>query len=374
MPVLGIQDGGATDLGRAQGVHHEVDGVFGVGNNVDLFAVEFTDDGLNPGPFHSHASPHRVDVLVARGHGDLGSLARISGSGPDGHRPVVDFRHFHFKQLGEQGRVNAGNDDLGTSGGFLHLDDDHTDSVAHGEALQARLLPPGKSTLCRSQVDNHVGALGPLHQAGDHLADPLAVFFEDALPFRLANLLQNHLLGRLGGNAPQDVGGFLYFHLSVDRGIGIDSAGRGQGDLVGGVGDGFNDLFDRVNLDPARVLVEGGGQFLGGLVVLAGGHQNCILDGADHNFRIDSLFLAEKVDVLVEQGAHECSVGLGNRATPFPGQNARSRNPGGPWRRLPTESIPGLHPSAPRPRGFPSCRAAFHGNAATPRRLRWWRF
>ena len=270
--------------------------------------MEFTDDGLNPRSLHSHAGPHGIDVLVARGHGNLGAFPRISGSSPDGHRPVIDLRHFHFKQLGQQGRVDAGNNDLRASGGFLHLDDDHADSVAHGEALQARLLSPGKSAFCSSQVDNHVGALGPLHQAGDHLADSLAVFFEDALAFRLANFLQNHLFGCLGGNAPQHIGGFLYSYLSIDLGTGIDLPGLGEGDLVGGVGDRPDDLFDRMDLDPARILVEGGSQFLRGLVVLAGGHQNRIFHGADHDFRIDSLLLAEKVDVLVEQGAHECSV------------------------------------------------------------------
>ena len=308
MSVLGIQDGGATDLGGTQGVHHKGGGVLGVGDNVDLLSVEITDDGLNSRPLHSHTGPHGVDVLVARSHGNLGAFPRISGSSPDGHRAIVDLRNFHFKQLGQQGRVDAGNNDLRTSGGFLHLDDYDTDSVPHGEALQPRLLSPGESGLCRSQVDNHVGALGSLHQAGDHLSDSLAVFCKDALPFRLANFLQNHLLGRLGGNASQDIGGLLYFDLSIDRGIGIDPSGRGEGDLVGGVGDRFHHLLDRVNLDPTHILIKRRGQILGGLVVLAGGYQNRVFDGADHNLRIDSLFLAEKIDVLVEQGAHECSV------------------------------------------------------------------
>ena len=66
-----------------------------------------------------------------------------------------------------------------------------------------------------AELDVDVAVLEPLDDAADHVANPLAVLGMDVLALRLADLLENHLLGGLRGDPPEVFGwtGKLDFHI-----------------------------------------------------------------------------------------------------------------------------------------------------------------
>ena len=76
-------------------------------DDVDLFAAQLADDRLHAHALHAHAGAHRVHVLVAALHRDLGALAGLARNGPDHHRVVVNLRNFRLEQIRHQLRRGA---------------------------------------------------------------------------------------------------------------------------------------------------------------------------------------------------------------------------------------------------------------------------
>jgi hypothetical protein len=102
-----IGDLNTRDLCRAERFLRERDGLFAVGNDVDFFAAQFTNDGLNAHAFHTNACAHRIDILITTEHGDLRAFTRFASGGADLHRSVVDFRNFHFEKPLHQRGIGA---------------------------------------------------------------------------------------------------------------------------------------------------------------------------------------------------------------------------------------------------------------------------
>jgi hypothetical protein len=97
-----------------------------------------------------------------------------------------------------------------------------------------------------AQLHERVAVVGLLHDAGDQLADAVAVLLEHHVALGLADALQDDLLGRLRGDAAEVVGGDV---LLVDL-VGV------LGELLGGDLDlGRLDLLARLRVDD-RVLVD----------------------------------------------------------------------------------------------------------------------
>src|SRR5262249_10084294 len=79
--IFGIGDLNTSDFRRAKRLLRERDGFFAVGDDVDLFAAQFADDGLHAHALHAHAGADGVDVFVAAEDGDFGALAGFAGGG-----------------------------------------------------------------------------------------------------------------------------------------------------------------------------------------------------------------------------------------------------------------------------------------------------
>src|ERR1019366_8897455 len=82
----------------------------------------------------------------------------------------------------------------------------HPHPLANRELLQPRLLPLGAASFGLAQVIDNVLALDPLHGRIQHFLLAVRVFVEDCVPLRFAHLLENNLLGKLGGYAAQRAG------------------------------------------------------------------------------------------------------------------------------------------------------------------------
>ena len=76
-------------------------------DDVDLFAAQFTNDGLHAHALHADAGADAVHVAVAALHRNLGAFAGFARASADLYRAVVDFGHFLFEQAHHQFRRSS---------------------------------------------------------------------------------------------------------------------------------------------------------------------------------------------------------------------------------------------------------------------------
>src|SRR5690606_16535038 len=167
--------------------------------------------GLDARPFDADAGAHRIDVGVAAGDRDLAARARLASDADDLDDALVDLGHLRLEQLLHQVRIGAAEDDHRAA--RLAVDVLHVGhhAVAGSIGLPGRLLARGQDPLGASEVDDDVVALlEAAHDAADQL--PLAVLelVEDDVALGVADALQEHLLGRLRGDAPEGAAGLLH--------------------------------------------------------------------------------------------------------------------------------------------------------------------
>ncbi len=96
-------------------------------------------------------------------------------------------------------------DDLDPLPDLAHVQDDRADPLVGMIALPGDLLAPGQDRVGLAEVDDDRPPLEPLHRPGHQVAALILELVVEAVPLRLADLLDDHLLGRLGGD-PAELG------------------------------------------------------------------------------------------------------------------------------------------------------------------------
>src|SRR6476619_2640015 len=81
--------------------------------------------------------------------------------------------------------------------------DQAADAVADADHLARDLLVAADDALGTAEVDDDVAELDALDHSGDDLAHPILEFFILAFALGIADLLEDHLLGGLRGDAPE---------------------------------------------------------------------------------------------------------------------------------------------------------------------------
>ena len=81
--------------------------------------------------------------------------------------------------------------------------------------LGAHLLRGGKDALGPSQVEGDLPGFDSLHNPGDDLTLAIGELLEYEFPLRLAQALEHHLLGCLGGDPPGILGGGLHHEVFI---------------------------------------------------------------------------------------------------------------------------------------------------------------
>jgi hypothetical protein len=128
------------------------------------------------------------------------------------------------------------------------------------------------------------------------------------LALRLADLLEDHLLGGLGGDAAEHFRRLGKLHLvaeldavrdvvAVQRPVHL--AGFVERDFGRRRGDGLDDGLEREQVDLSGLEVEARLQVFAGLVVLAGCGRDGFFDRADDDVGLDALFLRQCFDRLL---------------------------------------------------------------------------
>ena len=130
----------------------------------------------------------------------------------------------------------------------------------------------------------------------------MGVFLEDGVALGFTDLLEDDLLGQLGGDAAQRAGIAVHANLGADFDAGRQFIGLRQRDLVQRIFNLFlvrnHGLVD-VGRNFACLFVELPAHVFLSLVILARGQGDGLLDCADNDAGIDALLLAEEFDALI---------------------------------------------------------------------------
>ena len=208
----------------------EPGGLVVVGDDVDLLAAQLGDDHPHARAARADARADRIDAVDVRDDRDLRAVAGLARDAGDLDQAVGDLGHLELEQRLDQLGIAARDDDAWALGRVRDVLDHGLDPLRVVVALAVDLLGLRQQRLDPlAQLHERVPRVGLLDDAGDQLADAVAVLLEHHVALGLADPLQDHLLGGLRRDPAEVVRGdvlgldlvlVLLELLEVDLGLG----------------------------------------------------------------------------------------------------------------------------------------------------------
>src|SRR6202043_4146546 len=217
-----LVDDDLGDFGRRQRVDDEGRDVRRPRDDVDLFALQFIDDGLHARAAHADAGADRIDRPTPRNHADNGARAGIAGDRLDLGAAIIDLRNFLREQFRHELRMGAREENLRAAGLAPHVENIGADAVAIAENLARQHFLAPHDGLAAAEIDNDAAIFDALDDAVDDIADAVLELLILPVALGLAHLLHDHLLGRLRGDA-------AIFQRRQGVGDGVADLGAGIG-------------------------------------------------------------------------------------------------------------------------------------------------
>ena len=156
----------------------------------------------------------------------LARLPGIAGGGLDLDDAVVNLGHFLGEQLLHEVGVGARQEDLRAAGFAADRQDQAADAVADADHFARDLLVAADDALGAAEVDDDVAELDALDDAGDDLAGAVLELLILALALGVADLLEDDLLGGLGGDPAELDRRQRVDDEVADRGVGLAASAR----------------------------------------------------------------------------------------------------------------------------------------------------
>ncbi|MNZ48778.1 hypothetical protein D3C78_665310 [compost metagenome] len=197
-------DDDRRDFSRRHCVDDELCRVIVPQDDIHTFAAQFTGHCLDTRTAHADTGTLRVNAFVFGAYGDLGARTRITGRGHDFDQALGDFRHFDAEQLDQhlwrgtrqdQLRAAVLGADFLEQGAQAHTD---TESLARDDVFTGQ-----QRFGVVAQVNDDVVTGDLLDGTGDDLAQTLAVGIYHLSALGFTDLLDDDLLGGLGGNTAE---------------------------------------------------------------------------------------------------------------------------------------------------------------------------
>src|SRR5712691_921223 len=186
--------------------------------------------------------------------------------------------------------------DLRPLGAPAHLEHEGADAITGIEPLARDLFALGQDRLRLADLDDDVALLDPMHDTPQDLTILAVEFLEDAIALGVPHPLQDHLLGRLGGDAAKLLGRQLLLELVAELGLRVQRLGVGEAELQLAVGDLLDDLLATENLEGARLAIDLHADVLGGAQGLARRRQQSRLQRLEEGLLVDPLFASDLLD------------------------------------------------------------------------------
>src|SRR6185312_3276349 len=245
------------NLGRLKGIRNQhLKGVVPA-HDVDAFAVEFLDDVLDAAAANADAGPHRVHLQIDAGHGDFRAITRLAGHRPNVDDSFLDLGNLLFEEGLHEVRVAAREHDLDAVTLLADLEDNGLHPFADVVAFAGNLFASRQKGLALAEGNDGRAGIDARDRADQKLALFAAELVINRVRFRLADLLDHHLLGGLGGDAAERFRVEFEFAVAsedVSGGL-IDFHEHAFFDLEVAFGGQLNGGFDAVEDDLARDLL-----------------------------------------------------------------------------------------------------------------------
>src|SRR5262245_1460898 len=181
-------------FGRRERVDHEVGGIRGPRDNVNLLALQLVDHGLHARTTHTHAGADRIHRPIPRYHRYFRTRAWIPRHGLYLDDPVIDFRHFLRAQLGHELRMRALQTDLWPARLAAQVVNEGADPVSVTECFARQQFVTSHDRFAAAEIDNHVAVFHPFDDAVDDIGNAVLVLLILTIALRFPNFLHNHLL------------------------------------------------------------------------------------------------------------------------------------------------------------------------------------
>ena len=310
-PALFLVDDDAADGRRLQRVDDEGREVLGPRDDVDLLALKLLNDRLDAAALHADAGADRIDRAVVADDADLGAAARVAGGGLDLDDAVVNLRHFLREQLLHEVGMGARQEDLRAAGFAADAQDQRADAVADADHLARDLLVAADDALGAAEVDDHVAELDALDDAGDDLAGAVLELLILALALGVADLLEDDLLGGLGGDSAELDRRQRIDDEVADARVLLELLRALRVDLLEMVLDLLGDFEDAPQAKVAGRPVELGADVVLGAVAGAGGALDRVFHRLDDDAAVDQLLASDGVCNCKQLGLVRGSDGRG---------------------------------------------------------------
>ena len=183
-------------FGRAQGTVDKNFRLAAPVDDIDLFVVEFFNDGLYPHALQTHAGTHGIDAFIVGKNSHFGSVSGKTGHSLDLDDAVVNLRHFDLKQPDEELRRCTRHDDLRAPVGLRHLFDDGPDGIPTVPSFVVNLFRSLKTDFHMIDGNENLIAIDLSHIADNDLPDPVLELVEEDFFFGFPYFLIQSLLGR----------------------------------------------------------------------------------------------------------------------------------------------------------------------------------
>ena len=226
---------------------------------------------------------------------DLRAAARVAGGGLDLDDAVVDFGHFLREQLAHEIGMRAAEEDLRAAIVALHLGDERADTLADTGGFAGNLLVAADDAFGTAEVDDHMAEFDRLDHAGDDFARAILEFLELALALGIADLLEDHLLGRLRVDAAEIDRRQRIDDEVADLGIVLQLLRGLQIDLLEIVLDLFDHLDDAPQAQVTGLRIELGANVVLRTIAVAGGLLDRLFHRFDHDGLVDHLFRCDRI-------------------------------------------------------------------------------
>ena len=189
-------------LGRLQCVGDEHLRILTPAHDVDPLSRQFVDDVLDSISPDADTSPDTIDPLVGAADRDLAAIAGLAGHRLYADHAFGNFGNFLFEQPHHQMGSCPTKEHFDTTTLFTHFENCGANSLVGMVRFSGDLFTARQDRFDITQRHGGGAALVSLHNAAEHLTDHLVVFSIQGVSFRLANLLDDDLLGSLRANSP----------------------------------------------------------------------------------------------------------------------------------------------------------------------------
>ena len=184
-----------------EGIGHKHLEVVAPPHDVDPLSTEFFDDVLDTVATHAHARTDAVDTGVGADHGNLAAIPGLPRDRTDLNHTVGDLWDFLLKQPLHKLRTDTGEDDLDPASLLPNLENRGPDPLIWMVRLTRNLLAAGQDRLSSAKRHGGHRPLMAAYNARHHEANLLFILVVDRVSLSLADLLNDHLLGRLSTDA-----------------------------------------------------------------------------------------------------------------------------------------------------------------------------